>query len=296
MSKTTDRAKALGIGIAALAAVSVVASRAIDAYQERKYAEADARPCNPTNPEPGQRPYPQDLPGHEEGIYERYVKRPQDFACALVALVCLSPVMGATALLVRTKLGSPVIFKQKRPGKDGCIFELYKFRSMTDERDAGGNLLPDEARLTSFGKLLRSTSLDELPELVNILKGDMSVVGPRPQLVRDIVFMTDNQLLRQTIRPGLTGLAQIHGRNSISWNEKLKWDVAYLNRIGFVEDWHIILETLQTAVIGREGITDGEHATSLDYGDYLLEQGLVSQEEYDCKQILAEEVLSNARQ
>lgn len=244
MSKTTDRARALGIGIAALTAVSVVASRAIDAYQERKYAEADARPCNPTDPEPGQRPYPQDLPGHEEGIYERYVKRPQDFACALVALVCLSPVMGATALLVRTKLGSPVIFKQKRPGKDGRVFELYKFRSMTDERDADGNLLPDEVRLTAFGKALRSTSLDELPELVNILRGDMSVVGPRPLLVEYLPWYTDEESVRHAVRPGLTGEAQINGRNTVAWDQRLAFDADYVEHISFLGDWKIVATTV----------------------------------------------------
>lgn len=256
MSKTTDRARALGIGIAALTAVSVVASRAIDAYQERKYAEADARPCNPTDPEPGQRPYPQDLPGHEEGIYERYVKRPQDFACALVALVCLSPVMGATALLVRTKLGSPVIFKQKRPGKDGRVFELYKFRSMTDERDADGNLLPDEVRLTAFGKALRSTSLDELPELVNILRGDMSVVGPRPLLVEYLPWYTDEESVRHAVRPGLTGEAQINGRNTVAWDQRLAFDADYVEHISFLGDWKIVATTVGK-VFRRSDIRSG---------------------------------------
>lgn len=149
----------------------------------------------------------------KQGFYERYIKRPQDFLCALLALFFLSPVLLVTAVLVRIKLGSPVIFKQKRPGKDEKIFTLYKFRTMTDKKDKDGNLLPDEVRLTSFGKKLRATSLDELPELFNILKGDMAVVGPRPLLVRDMVFMTTKQRKRHSVRPGLTGLAQVNGRN-----------------------------------------------------------------------------------
>lgn len=260
MSKAANRAKAIGIGVATLAAVSVVATKAIDAYQDRKHAEADARPCDVANPEPGQRPYPQDLPGHEEGPYERYVKRPQDFACALVALVGLSPVMGATALLVRTKLGTPVIFKQKRPGKDGRVFELYKFRSMTDERDAEGNLLPDEVRLTPFGKLLRSTSLDELPELINILKGDMSVVGPRPLLVRYLPYYTPEENQRHSVRPGLTGYAQSHGRNSVGWDEKLSMDAWYAKNISFILDAGILLETIKVVLkrsdVHEEGVKD----------------------------------------
>ena len=151
-------------------------------------------------------------------------------------IIVLSPVMLVTAFLVRIKLGSPVIFKQKRPGKNEKIFEMYKFRSMTNERDQDGNLLPDEVRLTEFGKTLRATSLDELPELFNILKGDMSVVGPRPQLVRDMVFMTQRQRKRHSVLPGLTGLAQVNGRNNISWEEKLKWDLQYVNHVSFRAD------------------------------------------------------------
>lgn len=271
-----DRAKAFGVGIAALTAVSVVASRAIDAaYQERKYAEADVRPCNPTDPEPGQRPYPQDLPGHEAGIYERYVKRPQDFACALVALIGLSPVMGATALLVRTKLGSPVIFKQKRPGKDGRIFELYKFRSMTDERDADGNLLPDEVRLTPFGKLLRSTSLDELPELVNILKGDMAVIGPRPLLIQYLPRYDEHQARRHEVRPGLSGLAQVHGRNAILWEEKFDLDTQYVDSITFAGDWNLILQTF-AKVFKHEGISSNTSATMEEFMGSTDSEGAAS--------------------
>ena len=174
------------------------------------------------------------------GFYEKYVKRPQDFCCALVALIVLSPVLAVTAYLVKKKLGSPVIFRQKRPGLNGKIFEMWKFRTMTDARDEVGNLLPDEVRLTDFGKKLRSTSLDELPELVNILKGDMAVVGPRPQLVKDMVFFDKKIFMRQFVRPGLTGLAQVSGRNAISWNEKFNYDLKYISDITFFNDFKII--------------------------------------------------------
>ena len=171
---------------------------------------------------------------HKAGIYEKYIKRLLDIVLSLCAIIVLSPVMLITALLVRIKLGSPVIFCQQRPGKIDSktgkekIFKMYKFRSMTDARDEDGELLPDEVRLTKFGKALRSTSLDELPELFNILKGDMSIVGPRPQLVRDMVFMSAEQRQRHLVRQGLTGLAQINGRNAIDWEEKLEWDLRYI--------------------------------------------------------------------
>ena len=194
------------------------------------------------------------------GIYERFVKRPQDFACALLATVCLSPVMAVTAILVRTRLGSPVLFSQERPGRDGKVFRLYKFRTMTDERDAEGNLLPDEVRLTPFGKKLRSTSLDELPELFNILKGDMAVVGPRPLLVQYLPLYNEHQARRHEVRPGLTGLAQVHGRNAITWEEKFDWDVRYVDRVSFRGDWKIVLETVK-AVFLREGISSEGSAT-----------------------------------
>ena len=170
---------------------------------------------------------------HKKGFYETYIKRPQDFLCALAATIVLSPVMLVTAILVRLKLGSPVLFKQERPGKDGKIFQLYKFRTMTDARDENGNLLPDDKRLTKFGKTLRSTSLDELPELLNMLKGDMSVVGPRPLLVRYMERYNEHQARRHEVRPGFTGLAQVHGRNAISWEEKFDWDVKYVDHITF---------------------------------------------------------------
>lgn len=201
---------------------------------------------------------------HKPGFYERYIKRPQDFLCALAAVVVLSPVMAVTSLLVRLKLGSPVIFKQERPGLNGKVFILYKFRTMTDEKDTEGNLLPDEVRLTKFGKMLRSTSLDELPELFNILKGDMSVVGPRPLLVRYLPLYNAHQARRHEVRPGFTGYAQVHGRNAISWEEKFDLDVEYVDHVTFVGDWKIILQTVRT-VLKREGISSESSATMEEF-------------------------------
>lgn len=201
---------------------------------------------------------------HKQGIYERYVKRPQDFLCALAATVGLSPVMLVTAALVRTKLGTPVLFTQDRPGRDGKVFKLYKFRTMTDERDADGELLPDDIRLTAFGKKLRSTSLDELPELLNILKGDMAVVGPRPLLVRYLDRYTPEQARRHEVRPGLTGLAQVHGRNAASWEEKFAWDVRYVDDVTFLGDWKIILDTVRV-VLRREGISSNTSETMEEF-------------------------------
>lgn len=201
---------------------------------------------------------------HKPGFYERYIKRPQDFCCALAAVVVLSPVMAVTSLLVRLKLGSPVIFKQERPGLNGKVFTLYKFRTMTDEKDTEGNLLPDEVRLTKFGKLLRSTSLDELPELFNILKGDMSVVGPRPLLVRYLPLYNAHQARRHEVRPGFTGYAQVHGRNAISWEEKFDLDVEYVNHVTFLGDWQIIFQTVKT-VLKREGISSDTSETMEEF-------------------------------
>ena len=190
------------------------------------------------------------------GPYERFIKRPQDFLCALLAIILLSPVMLITALLVRVKLGSPVIFAQERPGRDSKIFKLYKFRSMTDARDSSGELLPNEQRMTPFGKRLRSLSIDELPELFNIIKGDMSFVGPRPLLVKYLPLYNEHQIRRHEVRPGLTGLAQVNGRNAITWKAKFDIDVEYVDKITFINDWKIIFMTVAT-VFKREGITDG---------------------------------------
>ena len=198
------------------------------------------------------------------GPYEKYFKRPQDFICALIATIILSPVLLVIAVLVRQKLGSPIVFKQERPGKDGKIFKLYKFRTMTSETDDNGELLPDEIRLTAFGEKLRSLSLDELPELFNILKGEMSVVGPRPLRVEYLPRYNTQQARRHEVRPGFTGLAQVHGRNSISWEEKFEWDVKYVDSISFKGDWRIILDTVKT-VVKREGISSETSVTMEEF-------------------------------
>lgn len=194
------------------------------------------------------------------GIYRRFVKRPMDFILSLIAIIVLSPVLLIVALLVRTKLGSPVLFKQKRPGLNEEIFMMYKFRTMTDERDDKGELLPDGIRLTKFGRLLRSTSLDELPELFNILKGDMSIIGPRPLLVQYLPLYNNHQKRRHEVRPGLSGLAQVSGRNAISWEDKFILDVEYVDNVRFIEDWKIIFLTIKKVFV-REGINSETAAT-----------------------------------
>lgn len=193
-------------------------------------------------------------------MYRKYIKRVLDFTLSLIALIILSPIYLVLAILVRIKLGSPIIFKQERPGLNERIFTLYKFRTMTDEKDENGKLLPDEVRLTKFGKILRSTSLDELPELINIIKGDMSIVGPRPLLVEYLPLYNEKQRCRHNVRPGLTGYAQISGRNSISWEEKFNDDLMYIENITFTEDLKIILKTA-LKVIKREGISQEGNAT-----------------------------------
>lgn len=208
---------------------------------------------------------------HKQGFYEKCIKRSQDFCCALAATIALSPVMAVTALLVRTKLGSPVIFKQERPGLNGEIFTLYKFRTMTDKTDENGELLPDEERLTRFGKLLRSTSLDELPELINMLKGDMAVVGPRPLLVKYLPLYNEHQARRHEVRPGFTGYAQVHGRNSITWEDKFDKDVYYVDHITFLGDWKIIFQTVKT-VLKREGISSGSSETMEEFVGTQMEE------------------------
>lgn len=225
----------------------------------------------------------------KQGIYVRCIKRELDILLSAAALVILSPVMAVTAFQVRRKLGSPVLFTQLRPGRGEKIFKMYKFRTMTDERGADGELLPDEVRLTEFGKFLRDSSLDELPELFNILKGDMSIVGPRPQLVRDMVFMTKEQRRRHRVSQGLTGLAQVNGRNNISWEEKLSYDQEYVKKITFLGDLRIIFRTVGN-VLKKEDINTDGMATAEDFGDYLLRTGQVDQNTYDRKQRIARRI------
>lgn len=230
----------------------------------------------------------------KQGIYERYIKRLLDIICALAALIVFGWLYIIVAILVRVKLGSPVLFTQPRPGKDEKIFKLYKFRTMTDARDENGKLLPDDVRLTKFGKALRSTSLDELPEAFNILKGDMSVIGPRPQLVRDMVFMTPEQRLRHTVRPGLSGLAQTRGRNALSWDGKLETDLEYIQHVTFLGDLKIIFDTVKQVFFRQKGLENSdvdEVDITDDFGDYLLKAGRVSKEEYAEKQAEARELL-----
>lgn len=197
-------------------------------------------------------------------MYQLFIKRLFDFILSLMAISILSPVFIIVALLVRIKLGSPILFKQERPGLNEKIFKMYKFRTMTSEVDEKGNLLPDEVRLTSFGQLLRSTSLDELPELFNIFKGDMSIVGPRPLLVKYLPLYNDEQKHRHDVRPGLTGLAQVNGRNAISWEDKFKYDVEYTKNVTFMNDLKIIFETI-LKVIKRDGISSETSVTMEEF-------------------------------
>lgn len=201
---------------------------------------------------------------HRAGIYEKYSKRILDIVCALAALFVFWWLYVIVAVLVRIKLGSPVLFKQERPGKDEKIFELYKFRTMTDAKDKNGDLLPDEIRLTKFGKFLRATSLDELPEAFNILKGDMSVIGPRPLLVRYLPRYSAEQHRRHEVKPGLSGYAQAHGRNAVSWEEKFQMDVWYVDHISFLTDIKIILDTVRS-VVRREGISSETSVTMEEF-------------------------------
>ena len=195
-----------------------------------------------------------------KGFYERYIKRLQAIVLSLIAIIILSPILLITYLLVRVKFGKPAIFIQKRVGKDGKVFDLYMFRTMTNQRDEDGKLLPDDQRLTSFGKKLRSTSLDELPELFNVLKGDMALIGPRPLLVKYLPLYNDEQARRHEVRPGLTGYAQVNGRNTITWEDRFKLDVEYVDNVTFLNDWKIIFKTIKT-VFKREGISEKGSAT-----------------------------------
>ena len=227
-------------------------------------------------------------------MYKSFFKRIFDIIVSGTLLILLSPVLLYLAYSIKKNLGSPIIFTQVRPGKDGKLFRMCKFRSMTDARDAQGNLLSDEDRLPPFGKKLRESSLDELPELWNILKGDMSLVGPRPQLVRDMVFFTPDEMKRQSVYPGLTGLAQISGRNNITWKQKFFYDLQYIKDVNFLEDVRIMWRTI-FKVSAKEDISTDGMATAEDYGDWLLEQGLISREEYDAKQKEALKLLQDFR-
>jgi lipopolysaccharide/colanic/teichoic acid biosynthesis glycosyltransferase len=197
---------------------------------------------------------------HKKGIYEKFFKRPFDFFVSLFALIILSPILLIIAVLVRIKLGNPVIFKQKRPGLNEKIFTLYKFRTMTDKKDESGELLPDSVRLTKFGKFLRSTSIDELPALINIIKGNMSIVGPRPLLIEYLDLYTEEQRKRHEVRPGLSGYAQVNGRNTLTWEDKFKLDIVYVNNVSFRHDIGIILKTI-LKVLKREGINSKTSVT-----------------------------------
>ena len=270
----------------ALLTGAVVGATAIAAHVMKKKAEKTTYEADLIEP----------IEKRKMGLYEKYGKRILDIACATAAIVVFSPLYLGVAALVKLKLGSPVLFTQDRPGligKDGkeTVFKMYKFRTMTDERDENGELLPDDVRLTKFGKWLRNTSLDELPEAFNILNGTMSVIGPRPQLVRDMTFMTKEQRARHTAKPGLSGLAQVNGRNGISWEEKLDWDRKYIQNVSFAGDVKIIFDTVKKAFIKQEGITQDDMATAEDFGDYLLRMGKVDVDTYRENQAKAGESL-----
>ena len=222
----------------------------------------------------------------KQGIYARYIKRILDVLLSGCALVVLSPVLLIVAVLVRTKLGSPVIFCQERPGKDEKIFKMYKFRSMTDARDENGELLPDEVRLTKFGRALRSTSLDELPELWNIFKGDMSIVGPRPLLVEYLPLYNEEQHHRHDVTPGLTGLAQVHGRFNLLWQEKFAYDIEYVNHISFRNDLSIVLQTVRE-IFRKEDTENPELGTWYPFlGNDVEDQQITLKRTKDEKEIM----------
>lgn len=237
----------------------------------------------------------------KKGVYEKYVKRLLDVFLSSLSIILLSWLLLLIAVLVRIKLGSPVIFKQARPGmidsktQQETIFFMYKFRTMTNDTDENGNLLPDSERMTKFGSWLRETSLDELPELFNILNGSMSIIGPRPQLVRDMVFMSDEQRKRHTVKPGLSGLAQVNGRNAISWEKKINLDLEYIQNISLLNDLKIIYQTLIKAIYKREGITSENSVTAEDLGDYLLRVNKIDENQYKHKQLIATSILEGKR-
>ncbi|MBP1555877.1 MAG: sugar transferase [Oscillospiraceae bacterium] len=235
-------------------------------------------------------------------MYEKVIKRLFDIVCSFLFIAVFWWVLLIIALKVKKKLGSPVLFRQPRPGmidpKTGKerVFEMIKFRTMSDERDENGELLPNEERIDDFGRALRGTSLDELPEVFNILKGDMSIIGPRPQLVRDMVFMTEEQRVRHTAKPGLTGLAQVKGRNAISWEEKFEYDLEYVRNISFREDLDVFWKTVEKMILRKSSeVPDVEIDFAPDYGDDLLQKGMITREEYDAKQKEAEAILEEFR-
>lgn len=207
-----------------------------------------------------------------KGIYERFFKRPLDLCCGLLAVVVFWWLYIILAIMVRVKLGSPVLFVQERPGKDEKIFKLYKFRTMTDERDENGELLPDEKRLTKFGKWLRSTSLDEIPEAFNLINGTLTLVGPRPLLVKYLPYYSERQHHRHDVRPGLSGYAQVHGRNAVDWDERFEMDLKYIDNITFLGDLKIIFQTVMKAFVKREGISSATSATMESFIDYAEEK------------------------
>lgn len=219
-------------------------------------------------------------------MYAKYFKRIIDFCLSFIGLIVLSPVFLVLIILGAIFMRGNPFFTQPRPGKDEKIFKLIKFRTMDNRKDKDGKLLPDEIRLNKYGRFLRSTSLDELPELINILKGEMAIVGPRPQLVRDMVFMTPEQNKRHTVRQGLTGWAQVNGRNAISWEEKFKFDLEYIENISFLFDVKILFMTVGS-VFKKEGITMEDMATAMDFGDYLLDKAIISKDQYEKKQLEA---------
>lgn len=225
-------------------------------------------------------------------MYKHFFKRVLDILFAILALLFLCLVYLILIILVRVKLGGPVIFKQVRPGRSGKLFKLYKFRSMTNKIDENGDLLPDEQRLTKFGKKLRSSSLDELPEIINILKGDMSFIGPRPQLVKDYVFFDEEVMKRQSVRPGLSGLAQVNGRNNISWEKKFEYDLQYVKKVTFLKDLAIFFKTIGK-VFKRSDIDKEGFATDEDYGDYLLRTNKISQDEYSLLVSKSKDMIEN---
>lgn len=251
--KLKTAGKIAGVVLAALSVEGIVAG-----YIERKQNKRHARDTEKGNDgfHQSHKPY---------GIYEAYFKRPLDFICGMLALIVFWPLYLVIAALVRIKLGSPVLFTQERPGLNEKVFKLYKFRTMTEERDENGELLPDDKRLTKFGRWLRSTSLDELPEAFNIINGSLSVIGPRPLLVRYLDRYSEEQHHRHDVRPGLSGYAQVHGRNTVSWEEKFKMDVWYVDHITFFGDIKIIIDTVRKAFIKKEGISSETSATMEEF-------------------------------